>query len=110
MFDNLGIEWAATLLGCIAALCIPIPVCFYFFGKKLRAKSKFAPTMQIKKPVDEENTGESEEDEHDMSMAALHATRSRAHHDLETRSRRSQTNGSLATGVDVSAGDPEKRS
>ncbi|ETI27276.1 hypothetical protein G647_09959 [Cladophialophora carrionii CBS 160.54] len=109
MFNNLGIEWAGTLLGCIAALCVPIPICFYFFGKRLRQKSKFAPTMQIKKPVDEENT--SDDSDQEANMAALHATRSRAHHDLEVRSRRSRTNGSLATTPsNPAAEDPEKTS
>ncbi|RAK99892.1 MFS transporter [Aspergillus ibericus CBS 121593] len=43
MFDNMGIQWAATLLGCVAAVLVPIPVCFWFFGKSLRKRSKFAP-------------------------------------------------------------------
>lgn len=105
MFNNLGIEWAATLLGCIAALCVPIPVIFYFYGKKLRQKSKFAPTMAVKKPVDEEETSEDDE----MNMAALHATRSRAHHDLDNvRSRaRSRTNGSAGV-QSTPEQDPEK--
>jgi DHA1 family multidrug resistance protein-like MFS transporter len=109
MFDNLGIEWAGTLLGCLALVCVPIPVCFYFYGKKLRQKSKFAPTMQIKKPTDEESTSD-EDGEHDTNMAALHATRSRAHHDLEVRSRRSRTNGDLTNTPSAAAGDPEKKS
>lgn len=46
MFENMGIQWAATLLGCLAACLVPIPVCFYFFGKKLRMKSKFAPFFE----------------------------------------------------------------
>lgn len=108
MFDNLGIEWAATLLGCIAALCVPIPVLFYFFGKKLRQKSKFAPTMKTQKPADEEST--SDESEHDLNMAALHATRSRAHHELNVRSRRSGTNGSAVNAASVPEQDPEKTS
>ncbi len=45
MFDNLGIEWASTLLGCLAALLIPIPIAFYRWGHLLRARSKFAPTF-----------------------------------------------------------------
>lgn len=43
MFNGMGIQWASTLLGCVAAVLVPIPVGFYFFGKKLRARSKFAP-------------------------------------------------------------------
>lgn len=43
MFDNMGIQWASTLLGCFAACLVPIPVAFYFYGKRMRMKSKFAP-------------------------------------------------------------------
>ncbi|KAJ5787307.1 Major facilitator superfamily domain general substrate transporter [Penicillium paradoxum] len=43
MFQSMGIQWASTLLGCVAALLVPIPIGFYFFGKRLRMKSKFAP-------------------------------------------------------------------
>ncbi|KAJ5812598.1 hypothetical protein N7474_008899 [Penicillium riverlandense] len=42
MFNSLGINWAGTLLGCVAALLIPMPVLFYLYGPKIRAKSKFA--------------------------------------------------------------------
>lgn len=43
MFNNLGVQWAGTLLGCIAALMIPIPVLFLIFGPRLRQKSRLAP-------------------------------------------------------------------
>ncbi|KAJ6102374.1 MFS general substrate transporter [Penicillium sp. IBT 16267x] len=46
MFENMGIQWASTLLGCLAAVLVPIPVCFYFYGKRLRMKSKFAPFFE----------------------------------------------------------------
>ncbi|KAJ6024444.1 MFS multidrug transporter [Penicillium herquei] len=42
MFDLLGVNWASTLLACIAALMIPMPILFYFYGPKFRARSKFA--------------------------------------------------------------------
>jgi MFS transporter, DHA1 family, multidrug resistance protein len=44
MFNGMGIQWAATVLGCIATALIPIPVIFYMYGAKIRAKSAFAPT------------------------------------------------------------------
>ncbi|KAF2813334.1 major facilitator superfamily [Mytilinidion resinicola] len=44
MFDGMGVEWAATLLGCIAALLVPVPIWFYYRGAKIREKSQFAPT------------------------------------------------------------------
>lgn len=44
MFKGMGIEWASTLLGCVAAALIPIPVIFYLYGHKIRQRSSFAPT------------------------------------------------------------------
>lgn len=49
MFDGMGIQWASTLLGCIAIVLVPVPVWFYLRGGKIREKSKFAPTP---KPVE----------------------------------------------------------
>ncbi|KAB8231992.1 MFS transporter [Aspergillus alliaceus] len=46
MFDNMGIQWASTLLGCIATLLIPIPVCFWLFGDRLRKRSRFVLNVE----------------------------------------------------------------
>jgi DHA1 family multidrug resistance protein-like MFS transporter len=46
MFNGMGIQWAATLLGCIAVVLVPVPVWFYYRGAALRAKSAFAPTAK----------------------------------------------------------------
>ncbi|KAF7589486.1 hypothetical protein BBP40_004240 [Aspergillus hancockii] len=46
MFDNMGIEWASTLLGCIATVLIPIPVCFWLFGDRLRKRSRFVLNVE----------------------------------------------------------------
>lgn len=110
MFNNLGIEWAATLLGCLALLCVPIPICFYLFGKKLRMKSKFAPTMS-KKLAPEEETSEEDDDPHDR-MAALHASKSNAHHDLPMKSRTragTGTNGNVMDDVEKNLNGGEKK-
>lgn len=45
MFENLGVQWAGTLLGCIAALLVPIPLVFLVWGKTLRRKSRLAPAV-----------------------------------------------------------------
>ena len=52
MFRNLGIQWAGTLLGCIATVMIPIPFAFYFYGPRIRAKSKMAPSLPVPKPAE----------------------------------------------------------
>lgn len=60
MFQNMGIQWASTLLGCLAVALVPIPVGFYFFGKKMRMKSKFAPFFE---PTYESHAVDQEEEE-----------------------------------------------
>ena len=45
MFQGMGVQWAGTLLGCVAVVLIPIPVVFLRYGAKIRQKSKFAPTF-----------------------------------------------------------------
>jgi len=48
MFDGIGIDWTMTLLGCVAAILVPLPILFYIYGPKLRQKSKFAPGLDLK--------------------------------------------------------------
>ncbi|KAH6847897.1 major facilitator superfamily domain-containing protein [Chaetomium sp. MPI-CAGE-AT-0009] len=45
MFEGMGIQWASTLLGCIAVALVPIPVVFWMYGHKIRARSAYAPTF-----------------------------------------------------------------
>jgi len=61
MFEGIGINWACTLLGCVAALFIPMPFLFYWKGRTIRAKSKFAPALDIQQDqrTDEESKGTS---------------------------------------------------
>lgn len=42
MMEGLGVQWAGTMLGCIAAIMIPIPVGFMLYGPWLRRNSKLA--------------------------------------------------------------------
>jgi len=62
MFNGMGIQWASTLVGCVAVLLAPMPVFFYIYGKRIRAKSKFAPAPDIvqDKKRDEESAGSDE--------------------------------------------------
>jgi hypothetical protein len=45
------VNWASYLLGFIAVALIPIPVLFYFFGKKLRRMSRYNPDKESKNRV-----------------------------------------------------------
>ncbi|RAK97250.1 MFS transporter [Aspergillus ibericus CBS 121593] len=42
MFNNMGVEWACTLLGCIGAVLVPIPVLLYVCGAQIRQKSRLS--------------------------------------------------------------------
>ena len=43
MYKSLGVPWATSLLGFLCVLFFPVPVAFYYYGAKIRAKSKFKP-------------------------------------------------------------------
>ena len=45
MYHRLGVNWATSLLGFLAAAMTPVPVLFYIYGKKIRAMSRFAPDI-----------------------------------------------------------------
>lgn len=47
MIEGMGIQWAGTLLGCVAFLLVPLPIIFYLKGAQIRKKSSFAPTFDI---------------------------------------------------------------
>jgi DHA1 family multidrug resistance protein-like MFS transporter len=58
MFVNMDIQWAATFLGCVAAILVPVPIFFYLYGHKLRQESKWAPTLPAAPSSEEETGGE----------------------------------------------------
>lgn len=62
LFENLGINWAGTLLGGFALVLAPMPFLFYRYGKRIRAKSRFAPCVDLKvaKFLEEKNLPASE--------------------------------------------------
>lgn len=45
LFLNLGVGPASSLLGGISCIAIPIPLIFMKYGKQLRARSKFVPSV-----------------------------------------------------------------
>ncbi|KAI4129334.1 MAG: hypothetical protein LQ338_002279 [Usnochroma carphineum] len=50
MFDALGVNWAGSLLGFVALALVPIPIVFYKYGARIRARSAFAPTLPKNAP------------------------------------------------------------
>ncbi|KAK7052563.1 MFS general substrate transporter [Favolaschia claudopus] len=47
-FTNVGVNFAATILGLVGLLLLPSPFLFYKYGARIRAKSKFAPGLDLK--------------------------------------------------------------
>ncbi|KAH8706122.1 citrinin biosynthesis transporter CtnC [Phaeosphaeriaceae sp. PMI808] len=45
MYKNLGVPWATSLLGFLCVAFLPVPVLFYKYGARIRAKSKWNPTV-----------------------------------------------------------------
>ena len=42
MYEKLGYQWASSLLAFLTVGMLPFPFLFFKYGKKLRAKSRFA--------------------------------------------------------------------
>lgn len=45
---QLGVNWAATVLGAVGLVLLPSPFLFYKYGARIRANSKFAPCIDLK--------------------------------------------------------------
>lgn len=58
MFKALGVNWAGTLLGCVALILAPIPAIFWKYGAKIRERSKFAPTAKAPPAVSGDQSSE----------------------------------------------------
>jgi MFS transporter, DHA1 family, multidrug resistance protein len=73
MFDGMGIQYAATLLGCVAVVLAPIPFIFYRYGGKIRERSAFAPTRPMAPPAPsaEESSAETPTEKDGQNSAAL---------------------------------------
>ncbi|KZF21471.1 MFS general substrate transporter [Xylona heveae TC161] len=46
MFHNLGVAWATSLLAFLLVAMAPVPIIFFFYGKKIRQWSKYSPTAK----------------------------------------------------------------
>ncbi|EJT72071.1 polyamine transporter 2 [Gaeumannomyces tritici R3-111a-1] len=57
MFNGMGVQWASLLLGCVAVAMIPIPVIFWLYGHKIRARSAFAPTPPPQQQQQQDRAG-----------------------------------------------------
>ena len=41
-YENMGVQYTLTILGCLGALMVPVPYVFYKYGPWIRSKSKYA--------------------------------------------------------------------
>ena len=44
LYHNLGVPWASSLLAFLCIAFLPVPILFYMYGARIRAKSRFNPT------------------------------------------------------------------
>jgi len=56
MYDRLGYQWATSLLAFIALACCAIPFVFYYWGARIRQRSKYA-FAEPEKGDEEKNAG-----------------------------------------------------
>lgn len=105
MFVGMGIQYAGTLLGCVALLLVPIPVGFLLWGRRLREKSTFSPTMGDKPPPEEEE--ESEREEGEGRGVGGGAGQSGVDMDMDSRIENGTVTGTV-TGVGDEAGEKKK--
>ncbi|RDK39831.1 MFS general substrate transporter [Aspergillus phoenicis ATCC 13157] len=42
MYHNLGVDWASSLVGFLTLAMVPVPIIFYYYGARIRARSKKA--------------------------------------------------------------------
>jgi hypothetical protein len=43
-----GLQWVATIVGCVGIALSPSPFLFYRYGHKIRHRSKYAPGLDLK--------------------------------------------------------------
>lgn len=67
MIEGMGVQWAGTLLGCVAIALVPLPVWFYLRGDRLREKSNFAPTFSM---ANQDHAPDESEDEEKGKLEA----------------------------------------
>lgn len=60
MFNNLGVDWAGSLLGFFSSSVLLVSFLFYIFGERLRKSSTYAPTDFGKKEGSDEESSETE--------------------------------------------------
>lgn len=70
MYDGIGINYGNTLIGAVAAVMVPLPFFFYYFGKKIRAKSKMAPAPDIEQDKRRAREGKKDEESKGVPEAA----------------------------------------
>ena len=42
LYHRIGVNWGTTVLACTAALLVPVPFIFFFYGREIRAKNEWS--------------------------------------------------------------------
>ena len=63
MFTALGVGGGGSLIGGVACLLAVIPFAFYKYGRRIRIRSRFAPTSERPVREDEEKGGPGDDDD-----------------------------------------------
>ena len=42
MYHNIGVDWGSTIFGCVAAILVPVPFFFFWYGKSIRASGQWS--------------------------------------------------------------------
>jgi len=69
MYARLGYQWASSLLGFISLACCGIPYVFYFFGARIRKRSKFAFSESVEDVETGGSSGQGKASEGELERA-----------------------------------------
>lgn len=48
MYEGIGVHWTLTLMGCLGTVLVPVPLIFWKFGGRIRARSQFAKKSDLR--------------------------------------------------------------
>ena len=67
MYENLGLNWAASIPAFLSLLCVPLPFLFWKYGAKIREKCKYAAeAAEFMRKMQQQNEGDDDDDSQDQ--------------------------------------------
>lgn len=103
MYAALGIHWASSIPAFLALACVPFPFLFYFYGEKVRLKSKYAAESDaFMKKIIAQMQAEKDGDAH--SATDVETDNEKASDDMEKERRREEVEAEEETVAAAEAG------